>query len=128
MSRGGRSKPTEIEATTFEWPDDPIEPVGPCKEALFVEKSLLEDLERLCSLAGKSGDIALTDAIQSRFMRKQTRHVKSLADLLQQVVRASKQPGLGLYLLDRELRHTDGIIPWESVNDPSQQHDDTTEI
>ncbi|CAI7629457.1 unnamed protein product [Penicillium palitans] len=128
VSRGGRSKPTEIEATTFEWPDDPIEPVGPCKEALFVEKSLLEDLERLCSLAGKSGDIALTDAIQSRFMRKQTRHVKSLADLLQQVVRASKQPGLGLYLLDRELRHTDGIIPWESVNDPSQQHDDTTEI
>ncbi|CAI7630573.1 unnamed protein product [Penicillium palitans] len=128
VSRGGRSNPTGIEATTFEWPDNPIEPVGPCKEALFVEKSLLEDLERLCSLADKSGDIALSDAIQSKFMRKETRHVKNLADLLQQVVRASKQPGLGLYLLDRELRHTDGIVPWDSANDTSQQHDDTTEV
>jgi ferritin heavy chain len=100
LSRGGRSKPTSIEATTFEWPDNPIEPVDPCKEALFVEKKLLEDLERLCSKADKSGDVALTDAIQSRFMRKETRHAKSLADLLRQVVRASKQPGLGIYLLD----------------------------
>lgn len=82
MSRGGRSKPTEVEATTFEWPDNPIEPVRPCKEALFVEKSLLEDLEQLCSLADRSGDIALADAIQSRFMCKETRHVKNHADLL----------------------------------------------
>jgi uncharacterized membrane protein len=36
----------------------------------------------------------VTDAIQSKFMRKETRHVKNLADLLQQVVRVSKQPGL----------------------------------
>ncbi|KAJ5981927.1 hypothetical protein N7451_012027 [Penicillium sp. IBT 35674x] len=128
VSRGGRSKPTAIEATQIEWPDSPIEPVGPCKEALFVEKRLLEDLERLCSLADKSGDSALADAIQSRFMCKETRHVKNLADLLQQVVQASKQPGLGLYLLDRELRHTDGVVPWGVVNNPSQQHDDSTEI
>ncbi|KAJ9484561.1 hypothetical protein VN97_g8813 [Penicillium thymicola] len=128
VSRGGRSKPTQIEATTSEWPDSPIEPVGPCKEALFVEKSLLEDLQRLCSLADKSGDVALADAIQSRFMHKEMTHVKSLAGLLRQVVRASKQPGLGLYLLDRELRHNDGVVPWDSVNDPYQQHDDTTEV
>ncbi|OGE56910.1 hypothetical protein PENARI_c002G00457 [Penicillium arizonense] len=128
VSRGGRSKPTAIEATKFEWPDNPVEPVGPCKEALFVEKSLLEDLQRLCSLADKSGDIALRDAIQNRFMRKETRHVKDLADLLQQVVRVSKQPGLGLYLLDQELRHTDGIVPWDSVDEPSQQHAGTPEI
>ncbi|KAJ5283334.1 hypothetical protein N7505_001314 [Penicillium chrysogenum] len=61
-------------------------------------------------------------------MRKEIRHVKNLADLLQQVVRVSKQPGLGLYLLDRELRHTDGIVSWDSANDTSQQHDDTTEV
>lgn len=128
VSRGGRSKPTAIEATTFEWPDNPIEPVGPCKAALFVKKNLLEDLERLCSLADESGDMALTDAIQSKFMRKETRHVKNVADLVQQVVRASKQPGFGLYLLDRELRHTDGIVPWDSANDTSQQHEDTTEV
>jgi ferritin heavy chain len=128
VSRGGRSKPTAIEATKFEWPDNPVEPVGPCKEALFMEKSLLEDLQRLCSLADKSGDIALRDVIQSRFIRKETKHVKDLADLLQQVVRVSKQPGLGLYLLDKELRHTDGIVPWDSLDDPSQQHHGTTEI
>lgn len=128
MSRGGRSKPTQIEATTSEWPDNPVEPVSPCKDALFVEKSLLEDLQRLCSLADKSGDVALADAIQSRFMHKETTHVKNLAGLLQQVVRASKQPGLGLYLLDQELRHNDGVVPWDSVNDPSQQHDDTLEV
>ncbi|CAG8908436.1 unnamed protein product [Penicillium egyptiacum] len=128
LSRGGRSKPTSIEATKFEWPDNPIEPVGPCKEAFFVEKRLLEDLERLCSLADKSGDVALTDAIQSRFLRKETRHVKSLGDLLRQVVRASKQPGLGIYLLDKELRRTDGVVPWDSGNEPRQQQDKTTEV
>ncbi|KAJ5982224.1 hypothetical protein N7451_012324 [Penicillium sp. IBT 35674x] len=128
VSRGGRSNPTAIEPTQFEWPDSPIEPVGPCKEALFVKKRLLEDLERLCSLADKSGDSALAEALQSRFLYKGTRHVKNLADLLQQVARASKQPGLGLYLLDRELRHTDGIVPWDAMNDPFQQHDDTTEV
>ena len=128
ISRGGRSKPTDIEATTFEWPDSPIEPVSPCKEALLVEKGLLEDLERLSSLADKSGDSALADAIQNRFLSKETRHVKNLADLLRQVVRASKQPGLGLYLLDRELRHTYGIVPWDRVNDLSQNHDDTPEV
>ncbi|KOS48066.1 hypothetical protein ACN38_g1001 [Penicillium nordicum] len=128
VSRGGRSKPTAVEATTFEWPDNPIEPVGPCKEALLVEKNLLEDLQRLCSLADKAGDIALTDAIQSRFIRKETRHVKSLADLLRQVVRVSKQPGVGLYHLDRELRESDGIIPWDRANDSCEQHDDTEEV
>ncbi|KAJ9488131.1 hypothetical protein VN97_g5159 [Penicillium thymicola] len=128
VSRGGRSKPTAIEATKFEWPDNPIEPVGPCKEALLVEKNLLEDLQRLCSLADKAGDIALTDAIQSRFIRKETRHVKNLADLLRQVVRASKQPGVGLYHLDRELRESDGFIPWNRANDSCEQHDDTEEV
>ncbi|CAG8209501.1 unnamed protein product [Penicillium nalgiovense] len=136
VSRGGRSKPTGIEATTFEWPDNPIEPVGPCKEALFVEKSLLEDLERLCSWQTNQGTLhcrtpfkAVKKPDNTVFLPcKHTRHVKNLADLLQQVVRASKQPGLGLYLLDRELRHTDGIVPWDSANDTSQQHDDTTEV
>lgn len=128
IARGGRSKPTSIEATTFEWPDNPIEPVGPCKEAFFVEKKLLEDLERLCSLADKSGDAALTDAIQSRFMHKETRHVKSLGDLLRQVVRVSKQPGLGIYLLDRELRDSDGIVPWDCNNETLQRGDDSAEV
>ncbi|CAG8249536.1 unnamed protein product [Penicillium nalgiovense] len=111
VSRGGHPKPTEIEATTSEWLDYPIEPVKICKQALVVEKRLLKNLDRLCSLAEKSNGIALKDAIQSRFMSKETRHVKNLAGVLQQVARSSKQHDLGIYRLNRELQHNDGFIP-----------------
>ncbi|RJE20462.1 Ferritin-like domain protein [Aspergillus sclerotialis] len=117
VSRGGRSKPTAIEPPGVEWPADPVEPVEPCREALFVERRLLEDLQRLCSLAEKSGDAALCDTIHNHFMHKEVKHVKDLADMLQQVVRVSKQPGLGIYLMDQELRRTNGSIPWGSAND-----------
>ncbi|KAI9927303.1 hypothetical protein ASPWEDRAFT_733808 [Aspergillus wentii DTO 134E9] len=121
VTRGGRSKPTAIEAPQVEWPDNPVEPLHPCQEAFTVEKKLLEDLERLCSLAQKTGETALSDAIQRRFLRKHSKHIKNLADLIQQVARVSKQPGLGLYLLDRELRKHTGMIPWDAVNDPDIQ-------
>ena len=39
-------------------------------------------------------------------------------DLLEQVARVSKQHGLGLYILDKELRDNNGCIPWQSLNDP----------
>jgi len=53
---------------------------------------------------------------------KGTNHVEDLADLLQQVARVSKQPGLGLYLIDQELRQTDGSIPWNSATDIRDQN------
>lgn len=93
-----------------------------------MEKRLLEDLQRLCSLAEKSGDVALSDTINSHFMHKEAKHVKDLADLLQQVVRVSKQPGLGLYLLDQELRRTNGSVPWGSANDIHIENDSFTRI
>lgn len=79
VTRGGRAKPTAIEPSSVEWPDNPVEPVEPCKEALIVEERLLEDLERLCTLVDKSGDSSLADAIQSKFLRKEA-NVKDLVD------------------------------------------------
>lgn len=93
-----------------------------------MEKRLLEDLERLCTLADKSGGSSLVDVIQSKFLRKEAKHVKNFADLLQQVVRVSKQPGLGIYLLDQELRLSNGSVPWATANDPDSQEYATEEV
>lgn len=72
-------------------------------------------------MAEKSGDKSLVVAVESRFMHKEVKHVKDLADLLQQVVRVSKQPGLGIYLLDAELRAHKGRVPWAFSDDMDQQ-------
>lgn len=120
--RGGRSKPTAIEAPPIEWPDNPVEPVHPCREALCVEKRILEDLERLSSLALKNCDIGLVNTIQTRFLSKQVKHVKNWGDLMRQVVRVSKVPGVGLYDLDSQLRHCKGHVPWGQYNDPDLHH------
>lgn len=121
VTRGGRSKPTAIEPPNIEWPDRPVEPLGPCMEAFKVQKKLLDDLTRLCKLAQKSEDASLLDAMQTRFLRKHAKQVKNLGDLLQQTARVSKQPGMGLYLLDHELRCNKGTIPWMVANDPDVQ-------
>ncbi|EED22999.1 conserved hypothetical protein [Talaromyces stipitatus ATCC 10500] len=118
VTRGGRSKPTNIEAPKIDFPDSPVEPVGPCREAFTVQKKLFEDLQRLVTLAEKQQDTALVTAIESRYLRKHAKHLKNLGDLVQQVARVSKQHGLGLYLLDSELRRHNGVIPWMSLNDP----------
>ncbi|KAJ9238777.1 hypothetical protein DTO169E5_4610 [Paecilomyces variotii] len=128
ISRGGRSKPTAIEAPKIEWPDHPVEPVHPVREALSIEKNVLQDLERLCALAQKCNNHSLTDAIQTKFLRKESKHVKDIGDLLQQVVRVSKQPGHGLYHLDKELRCHKGRIPWCLQNDPDCQEPVFAEI
>ncbi|QKD57016.2 ferritin-like superfamily [Fusarium oxysporum Fo47] len=120
VQRGGRAKPSDIPAPDIEWPDDPIDPVQPVYAALQTEKEILEDLHRLCAAAEKAGDNALEDVIESRFLRKETRHVKDLGDLLQQCVRISKQAGHGLYHLDKELRANNGVVPWASFNDPDK--------
>jgi len=118
VQRGGGAKPSDIPAPKISWPDDPVDPIQPVHEALKAEKSLLEVLLRLCKTADKFSDNALEDMIETRFLRKETRHVKDMADLLQQCVRVSKQPGHGLYHLDKELRTHGGVTPWASYNDP----------
>jgi len=123
IQRGGRSKPSDIPAPTVEWPDDPVDPVQPVHEALKVEKCLLEDLLRLCKKADEHGDYALEDVIDTRFLRKETKHVKDLGDLLQQSVRVSKQTGHGLYHLDKELREAKGCTPWGKANCPDCSDD-----
>lgn len=118
MQRGGTSQPTDIPAPQIAWPDSPVDPVGPVHEALQVEKRLLDDLHRLCKTADKHSDNALQDALETRFLAKETQHVKDLGDLLQQCVRVSKEPGLGLFLLDSELRQHAGHLPWTCLNEP----------
>ncbi|KAM0226820.1 hypothetical protein ACHAP5_012305 [Fusarium lateritium] len=120
VQRGGRSKPSDIPAPNIEWPDEPVDPIEPVYAALQTEKEILNDLHRLCAAAEKAGDNALEDVIESRFLRKETRHVKDLGDLLQQCVRISKQAGHGLYHLDKELRANNGVVPWASFNDPDK--------
>lgn len=123
VTRGGRCKPTNVEAPTCEFTGCPVDPVAPCKDALIVEKRLLEDLERLCGLATKTGECTLAEAITTRFLRKEAKHVKDMGDLLKQVVRVSKCPGLGLHILDTELRCNKGILPWTVLNDPDRQNE-----
>lgn len=96
-----------------------MEPVKPVLEAVNTEKRLLEDLERLCCLGTRCGNNSLADMIETRFLRKESKHVKDLCDLLQQVVRVSKAPGHGLFHLDAELRRHDGCLPWAKSNDPN---------
>lgn len=118
VQRGGRSNPSDIPAPKISWPDDPVDPVMPVYEALQVEKEILEDCLRLCKAADEQGDYALEDVVETRFLKKETKHIKDLGDLLQQCVRVSKQPGHGLYHLDKELRATDGLTPWAHANNP----------
>ncbi|KAH8697854.1 ferritin-like superfamily [Talaromyces proteolyticus] len=118
IQRGGRCKPTNIEAPTCEFPDNPVEPIIPLHKAVETERKLLDDLERLMRLAEKAGCYSLCTALDRRFLQKQTQHVKDLADLLQQTVRVSKHPGHGIFHLDRELRNANGNLPWGGLNDP----------
>lgn len=99
-------------------PDSPVEPVGPVREAMTIQRKLFDDIQRLCTLAEKHQDTALVTALETRYLRKHAKHLKSLGDLLQQVARASKQQGLGIYILDKELRQSNGCIPWQCLNDP----------
>nr|KAK5449251.1 hypothetical protein LTR18_002340 [Exophiala xenobiotica] len=118
IQRGGRAKPTDIPAPKTHFPDNPVDPVIPIHEALQYEKELLEDLLRLCKTADKHNDYALEDVIETRFLKKETKYVKDMADLLQQCVRVSKDIGHGVYHLDKELRQNNGIVPWGHNNNP----------
>lgn len=118
VQRGGRSKPSDIPKPNIDFPDSPVDIIYPVHEALFVEKRLLEDCLKLAKLADDHNDSALQDMIEDRFLKKETKHVKDLGDLLQQAVRVSKDIGHGVYQLDKELRQNDGNVPWGKVNHP----------
>ena len=118
VQRGGRSRPSDIPAPNIHFPDDPVDCVIPVHAALQAEKDLLEDLLKLCQQADEYHDSALEDMIEDRFLKKETKHVKDLGDLLQQCVRVSKDVGHGVYHLDKELRSTKGLVPWAGTNHP----------
>jgi len=118
IQRGGVAKPGDIPSPSVSWPDNPIDPIRPLQEALHIEKSILEDAQRLCDVADKHKDYALQDIIESRFLQKETKHVKDMGDLLREAARVSKVPGHGLYSLDKELRICMGKVPWGMYNKP----------
>jgi len=118
IQRGGVSIPGEIPAPTVCWPDDPIDPIRPLHDALYIEKMILEDAQRLCDVASTNKEYALEDVVEDRFLKKETKHVKDMGDLLREAARISKVPGHGLYHLDKDLRATMGKIPWGIHNKP----------
>ena len=72
----------------------------------------------LCRIADKCRNNSPQDILKTRFLSKETHHIKDMGGLLQQYIQVSKQPGLGLYLLDSELRDSGGETPWGSANEP----------
>lgn len=119
VQRGSKAKPSDIPAPDIEFSDSPVDVVYPTYEALKVEKTLLEDCINLANVADKHHDPALQDLIEDRFLKKETKHVKDMGDLLQQCVRVSKDIGHGVYQLDKELRQANGTVPWGASNDPN---------
>jgi ferritin heavy chain len=118
VQRGGRCKPGDIEAPKVEWPSNPVDPHKPLTDVITLEKRRFEDQERLCNLAKSKGNPSLSEIVEARFLRRESRHVKDLVDLLKQANRVSKDPGHGLFHLDRELRAREGAFPWDRANDP----------
>ncbi|KAJ3079549.1 hypothetical protein HK102_003714, partial [Quaeritorhiza haematococci] len=121
VQRGGTLHPQNIPAPQTDacWPDHPVDPIQPLQCTLKLERSIMEDAQRLCAIADQHKDYALQDVIQSRFLEKETKHVKDMGDLLKEAVRVSKVPGHGLYHLDKELRSNNGVVPWGSANKAS---------
>lgn len=60
-----------------------------------MEREILEDVQRLYGIADKSRDYALQETISHRFLNKETKHIKDLGDMIQQVARVAKVPGHG---------------------------------
>lgn len=106
-----------------------------------MEREILEDVQRLYGIADKAHDYALQETISRRFLEKETKHVKDMGDMLQEVARVAKVPGhgklnlfaicelcmvggmitliyLGLYHIDKELRMKLGKTPFSMGNKP----------
>lgn len=117
IQRGGVSQPTDIPAPKarkrtrteprhpedeanmagqVRWSDDPVEPLGPLQECLKMEREILEDTNRLCEVAANARDYALQETVARRFLEKETKHVKNMGDMLQEVARVAKVPGHGM--------------------------------
>lgn len=60
-----------------------------------MEREILEDTNRLCQVADKAHDYALQETVARRFLEKETKHVKNMGDMLQEVARVAKVPGHG---------------------------------
>ncbi|CAG8480717.1 14843_t:CDS:2 [Acaulospora morrowiae] len=107
--RGGDVELREISAPKLFWGD----PIGVFEKVLEMEKCISEDLYKLDEIADKCGDRAACSFIESGFLEKETRHVKTTADLLRQMKRVQGE-GVGLFNIDKELRKNEGKVPWSN--------------
>ncbi|TPX67347.1 hypothetical protein SpCBS45565_g03852 [Spizellomyces sp. 'palustris'] len=118
IQRGGKAHPMDIPAPKIEINTHPIDGIRPMQDALHIQKAIFEDCQRLTEVADQNKDYALMDVVESRFLQKETKHVKDFGDLLREVARVSKNPGHGLYHLDKDILKNKGRVPWTCHNLP----------
>ncbi|KAJ3279700.1 hypothetical protein HK104_001231 [Borealophlyctis nickersoniae] len=112
LQRGGMPEFNPIPAPKVTWPQKPVEPHEPIHACLELEKDIYEDAIKLLDVAQQHHDYGTQNMIEDRILKKETRHIKDLGDLLKAVNRVSKVPGHGLYHIDKDLRECDGMMPW----------------
>lgn len=100
--RGGRVHFYAVPAPEAEWKSA----LHVLEMTLKLEREVNQSLLNLHKIAEESEDPALEDFIESNFLEEQVESIKRAADMITELKRAGPE-GLGLYLFDRNVGHTD---------------------
>jgi len=109
--RGGHVNLMDIKAPTENW----THAESGWELILKTEKSLFEHLRKSDQCAEEHKDYAFSDFIEDgRFLSEQTRRIKDVGDVLCQVKRLKSEEGVGIYMLDKEMRENYGKPLWSN--------------
>ncbi|MFO7653472.1 MAG: ferritin [Candidatus Krumholzibacteriia bacterium] len=97
-SRGARVKLKAVAAPDHDWPT----PLACFEAALAHEKSMTERIDRLAELAQTEKDHA-TDNLMRWYVNEQVEEEASVDDICQKL-RLVGEDGMGLFMIDRELK------------------------